>query len=77
MKRDSLDPANYLALRCLAFDAKLFSTCASLELIAYIESFNIFESMKRGGLCVVGSKRHAEANDKHLEDHDDKKRVKL
>ena len=62
-----LDPANYLTVPGLAWDAMLLKTGVKLELIPDIEFLNMYESMKRGGLCFVGSKRHVKANNKYLE----------
>ena len=70
MKYYNLDPANYLASPGLAFDSMLLKTGVELEQITDIEMLNMFESMKRGGLCFVGSKRYAKANNKYLPDYD-------
>ena len=66
-----LDPANYLTVPGLAWDAMLLKTGVKLELITDIEVLNMYESMKRGGLCFVGSKRHVKANNKYLEGYDE------
>ena len=44
-----------------------------LELITDIEVLNLYESMKRGGPCFVGTKRHVKANNKYLEGYDETK----
>ena len=67
----NLDPANYLTAPGLAWDAMLLKTGVKLELITDIEVLKMYESMKRGGLCFVGSKRHAKANNKYLEGYDE------
>ena len=67
----NLDPANYLTAPGLAWDAMLLKTGVKLELITDIEVLKMYESMKRGGLCFVGSKRHVKANNKYLENYDD------
>ena len=66
-----LDPANYLTAPGLAWDAMLLKTGVKLELITDIEVLNMYESMKRGGVCFVGTKRHVKANNKYLEDYDE------
>ena len=44
-----------------------------LELITDPKILNMLERHKRGGLCFVGSKRHAKANNRELPDYDDVK----
>jgi hypothetical protein len=68
-----LDPANYISAPGLAWDAMLKMTGIELDLISDLELFSFFEDMKRGGLCFVGSKRHAKANNKYLADFDSSK----
>ena len=58
-----LDPVNYLTAPGLAWDAMLLKTGVKLELITDIEVLNMYESMKRGGLCFVGTERHTNAKD--------------
>ena len=72
MKYYNLGPARYLTLPGLAFDTMLLNASVNLELIANIEMTNMFEGMKRGGLCFVGSKRYAKTNNKCLGAYDDK-----
>ena len=64
-----LDPANYMTAPGLAWDAMLLQTKVELELIHDEKVLDIMERHKKGGLCVVGSKRYAEANNKHLENY--------
>ena len=64
-----LDPANYYTSPGLAWDAMLLQTQVELEHIHDEEALDIMERHKRGGLCFVGSKRHAEANNKHVVAH--------
>ena len=47
----------------------------TLELITDIEVLNMYESMKRGGLCFVGTKRHVKANNTYLEGYDEAKEL--
>ena len=68
-----LDPANYVSAPGLAWDAMLLKTNIKLELIHDIKVLDIMERMKRGGLCFVGSKRHVVANNKYIENYDEKK----
>ena len=72
MEYYNLDPANYISAPGLAWDAMLLKTNIKLELITDIEVLKMYENMKRGGLCFVGSKRHVKANNKYLENYDDK-----
>ena len=66
-----LDPDDYLTAPGLGCDDMLLKTVIKLEIITDIEVLNMYESMKRGGLCFVGTKRHAKANNTYLEDYDD------
>ena len=59
MTNYNLDAANYLSAPKLANDAMLLLTGVELELIADIEVVHMVNSMKRGGLCFVGSERYA------------------
>ena len=68
-----LDPMNYISLPGFAQDAFLLMTGAEIDLMTDINMVNMVESMKRGGLCFVGSKRHVKANNKYLEDYDPSK----
>ena len=68
-----LDPANYLTVPGLAWDAMMLKTKVKLELITDLEVFKMYESMKRGGLCFVGTQRHVKANTKYLEGYDETK----
>ena len=62
-----LDPSNYSTVPGLAWDAMLLNTKVKLELITDLEVLKMYESMKRGGLCFVGTQRHVKANNKYLE----------
>ena len=63
-----LDPANYLTAPSLAWDAMLYKTGAKLEQISDYEIFSMVEEQKRGGLCFVGARRYAKANNRYLDD---------
>jgi hypothetical protein len=65
-----LDPLNYVSVPGLAWEAMLKMTGIQLELITDPEILNMLERQKRGGLCFVGSKRHATANNPELENYD-------
>ena len=68
-----LDPAHYLTLPSLAWDALLLKTNIQLDLITDLKIADIIERQKRGGLCFVGSKRHVEANNKYMPTFDSNK----
>ena len=67
-----LDPANYISSPGLAWDATLLKTNVNLELISDLKVLDIMERCKRGGLTFVGSKRHVVANNKYMENFDEK-----
>ena len=60
------DPTNYLIAPGIAWDAMLLQTKVKLDLITAVEMLSMIERQKRGGLCVVGSKRHDTANNKYI-----------
>ena len=62
MKHYKLDPANYISAPSLAWDAMLYKTGIELELVSDSKIYSMIEEQKRGGLCFVGSKRYARAN---------------
>ena len=72
MDNYGLDPANYLTAPGLAWDAMLLKTGVKLELITDVDVLKMYERMKRGGLCFVGTKRYAKANNIYLDDYDEK-----
>ncbi len=51
----------------------LLKTRVELELITDMKMLKLFEDMKRGGLCFVGSKRTVKANNKYIEGYDQNK----
>ena len=68
-----LDPANYITSPSMAWDAMLSMTNIELDLIDHTELLEKVEMGKRGGLCYVGSKRHAKANNRYMKDYDETK----
>ena len=52
----------------------LYKTGIVLELVSDSKIYSMIEEQKRGGLCVVGSKRYARANNPYLgKDYDETK----
>lgn len=67
-----LDPAHYLGLPALSWDAGLKLSKVKLENINDLDMVMFFEKMKRGGISVI-SGRHAKANNPYLPDYDAEK----
>ena len=65
-----LDPANDISAPSLAWDAMLLMAGIELDLITDREMLDMKEKMKRGRLCFVGSKTHAQANNHYLDSYD-------
>ena len=63
-----LDPAHYIGLPGLSWDAGLKFTGIELENISEIDMIMFWEKMKRGGISVI-SKRYAKANNPYLPDY--------
>jgi hypothetical protein len=61
-----LDPANYISAPSLAWDAMMYKTGVVLDLVSDFNIMTMIEEQKRGGLCFVGSKRYAKANNKYM-----------
>ena len=68
-----LDPSNYISSPSLAWDAMLLNTKIELGHISDYGVMSIIDRQKRGGLCFVGSKRHAVANNKYMPWYDKSK----
>jgi hypothetical protein len=68
-----LDPAHYIGLPQLTWDAGLKLTGIVLDDLKDIDMFMMFEKMKRGGVSVI-SHKYAKANNHYLPDYDDKKK---
>ena len=47
----------------------LLKARVKMELLHDLDMRNMTEKMKRGGLCVVGSKRYVKANSQHMPDY--------
>ena len=60
-----LEPLNSITSPGLSNDALLLSTGIELERISDAKILDIIERQKRGGLCVVGSKRQVKADNKY------------
>ena len=73
IKTYKLDPANYISVPSLAWDAMMYETKIELDYIYNQDILNFFNRMKRGGLCFVGSKRHVVANNKYQANYDESK----
>ena len=71
-KAYGLDIANYFTAPGLSWDAMLKYTGIDLELITDIDQYNFIESGVRGGISVC-TRRHAQANNKHMPNYDDTK----
>ena len=67
-----LDPAYFLSLPRLAWQACLKHSGIRLELISDIDMLLMFEKGIRGGICHSVF-RHAKANNKYMKDYDEKK----
>ena len=63
--RFEVDPAHYVSAPQMAWDAMLKKTGACLELITDPAMYLMIEGGMRGGVCMI-SKRHSQANNKHL-----------
>lgn len=61
MKSHKLDPAHYVTLPAMSWDAMLRSTKVQLDLLTDYDMILMIESGIRGGLCQV-SQRYAKAN---------------
>lgn len=66
-----LDPCYYVSSPSLSWDAMLLYTKVKLDLITDIEVYQMLEKGIRGGL-VQCSLRYAKANNKYLEDYNEK-----
>ena len=72
MKTYGLDPAHYIGLPSLTWNAGLKETKVKLQNITDPDLFMFFEKMKRGGVSVI-SHRYAKANNEYLPDYDETK----
>jgi hypothetical protein len=67
-----LDPCGYVGTPSFAWDAMLLKDNVKLELIKDIDMYLILEKGIRGGQSVI-FKKHAEVNNKYLENYDENK----
>ena len=69
IKEYGLDPANFLTVAGLAWQACLKRARVKLELLANIDMLLMVESGIRGGICQA-THRCAKANNKYMDDYD-------
>ena len=72
MKNYELDPAHFVSLPGLAWQACLKKTNVELELIADYEMVLLIEDGIRGGICHA-IERYAKANNYYMKDYDENK----
>ena len=68
-----LDPAHFVSLPGLAWQACLKKTNVELELLTDYDMFLMVEEGIRGGICHA-IQRYAKANNKYMKDYDRKKK---
>ena len=68
-KTYGLDPAHFIGLPQLTWNAGLKFTGVKLDDLTDVDMFMMFEKMKRGGVSVI-SHKYAKANNKYLPDYD-------
>ena len=71
-----LDPCHYFSSPGLSWDEMLKMTGVKLEQTSEIDKYLFIEKGPRGGVSYI-AKRYAEANNKHMKNHDPKKPSKL
>ena len=72
LKVYELDPAHFLSLPGLAWQACLKKTSIKLELLTDYDMLLMVEEGIRGGICH-SIHRHAKANNKYMENYDENK----
>ena len=72
IKTYKLDPAYFLSLPGLAWQACLKKTGVKLELVSDIDMLLMIEEGIKGGICH-SVLRHAKANNKYMKDYDENK----
>ena len=72
IKMYELDPANFLSLPGLAWQARLKKTNIKLELLTDYDMLLMVEEGIRGGICH-SIHRHARANNKYMKNYDENK----
>ena len=73
IKNYELDPAHFVSLPGLAWQACLKKTSAELELLTDYDMLLMIEDGIRGGICHA-IQRYAKANNKYMTDYDKKKK---
>ena len=73
LKNYELDPADFVSLPSLAWQACLKKTNVELELLKNYDMFLMVEEGIRGGICHA-IQRYAKANNKYMKDYDKKKK---
>ena len=73
IKNYELDPAHFVSLPGLAWQACLKKTNVELELLTDYDMFLMIEEGIRGGICHA-IQRYAKANNKYMKDYDKKKK---
>ena len=73
IKNYELDPAHFISLPGLAWQACLKKTNVELELLTDYDMFLMIEEGIRGGICH-DIQRYAKANNKYMKDYDKKKK---
>ena len=72
LKNYELDPAHFVSLPGLAWQACLKKTNVELELLTDYDMLLMIEEVIRGGICHA-MQRYAKANNKYMKDYDKKK----
>ena len=73
LKNYALDPAHFVSLPGLAWQACLKKTNVELELLTDYDMVLMVEEGIRGGICHA-MQRYAKANNKYMKDYDKKKK---
>ena len=73
LKKYELDPAHFVSLPGLAWQACLKKTHVELELLTDYDMLSMVEEGIRGGICHA-KQRYAKANNKYMKDYDRKKK---
>ena len=73
LKNYELDPAHFVSLPGLAWQASLKKTNVELELLTDYDMLLMVEEGIRGGICHA-MQRYAKANNKYMQDYDRKKK---
>ena len=72
LKSHKLDPSYYITLPSFSWDAALKTTKIELDLLTDYEMLCMIEKGIRGGISMI-SHRYAKANNKYMNDYDEKK----